>query len=486
MFARDAIARIDEIDPVVNAVQRLDPEIAQRAVSLVPPQGTGWPLAGMPLLIKDNIETAGPLPTTAGSLALRRNVTGRDAFLVQRLKSEGAVVIGKAAMSEWSNFRSIHAIPGWSATGGLTRNPHVLDRIAGSSSSGSAAAVAAGMVPAAIGTEANGSITSPASINGVVGMKPSVGLVSRRSIISISDSQGTPGPLACNVPTARKVLAAMAGSDPFDPLTVDADRHRPALLAEPDIDVVKGMRIGVMRFDVPDEALVSFEEALEVLASLGAQLVDIPTLEHRDEIRARDRFVMLCEFLSEIDAYLAGTDPAQVETRCLADVVEFNRRHAREELALFGQDTLIEALGSPPLDDPAYLEAREISHRLSGRDGIGRMLRQCGARVLVGATQRPARRLDVVDRDPHSIGGACLLAAASGYPHLSVPMAPVQGLPAGLSIVGPKWSDALVLSVGQAFERAAAIRCEPEFRASLESAPETQAALKRQAMRDSG
>jgi amidase len=240
------------------------------------------------------------------------------------------------------------------------------------------------------------------------------------------------------------------------------------------------MRVGVMRFALPQNTVESFEEALRVFETLGAQLVDIQEFDTRDEILAQDRIVMLSEFRASLDNYLAGTDPALVAARSLADVVGFNENHARQELALFGQDILIEALEAPPMDDVSYLAARDRSHRLAAKEGIDRMLAESQAQLLVGATQRPAMKLDVVDRQPHVIDSACLLAAVSGYPHLTVPMRPVHGLPVGLSIVGPKWSDARVLSAGFAYEREADLSIRPKFVPSLEESPGLQDALCRQ------
>lgn len=473
-----ALERIRRIDPLVNAVACIDSLLE---AGDLPHAATGR-LAGMPLLVKDNIEVAGAMPTTAGSLALRHNAADRDAPVVQRLKAAGAVILGKAAMAEWSNFRADHSVPGWSATGGLTRNPHVLDRLAGSSSSGSAVAVATGMVPATIGTETNGSVTSPASINGVVGMKPSVGLVSRQGIVPISYSQGTPGPLAKSVALAADVLAAMAEATPRQAQPSARAECLAALSAPLAPHRIAGMRIGVMRFAIPDNTLASFEDALAVFESLGATLVDIPAFHGREEMLALDRTVMLCEFRACLDEYLASTDPAAVPSRSLADIVAFNERHADRELALFGQDILLDALAAPGMGSAAYRSARDRACDLAADHGIDRMLADHGADVLIGPTQGPAIKLDLVNRCPQTIDGACLLAAVSGYPHLSVPMRPVDDLPVGLSIVGPKWSDALLLSVGMAYERAADLTVEPGYIPSKEDNPAMRAALQRQSL----
>ena len=463
---REALDRIAALNPRLNAVIAVDPTALDQARTLDRIRRAHGPLFGMPILIKDNIETAGPLPTTAGSLALTHNVTGRDAPLVARLRAAGAVVVGKANLSEWANIRSNNSISGWSAVGGQTRNPHFLDRNPCGSSSGSGAAVAAGMVPAAIGTETDGSITCPAAINGIVGFNPTVGLVSRTHVVPISHSQDTPGPMTRNVRDAALVLGAIAGSDPADPATAEADARREDYASLLSADSLRGARIGVMRFATGFGTDAAFAAALDTLRAQGAVLVDIAEFEGRQEIGRNELIVLLRELKADLNAYLATT-PATVRTRTLADLIAFNRTHADTELALFGQELFEQAEAAPGLDED-YRRARETSLRLAGPEGIDRLLRAHDLVALVGPTMAPAWPIYAVNGDQISGGGAGSLAAVAGYPHLTVPMGQVRGLPVGLSFIGPKWSDGLILSLGYAYEQASRRRIEPGFEPSVE------------------
>ncbi|HEX8447143.1 MAG TPA: amidase [Sphingomonas sp.] len=467
-----ALARIARLNPRVGAVLAVDPTALAQARALDRQRRTRGPLFGMPILLKDNIEAKGPLPTTAGSLALIDNVTGRDAPVTASLRAAGAVILGKTNLSEWANIRSGHSISGWSAVGGQTRNPHALDRNPCGSSSGSAAAVAAGMVDAAIGTETDGSITCPAALNGIVGLKPTVGLVSRTHIVPISHSQDTAGPMTKDVRTAARILTAIAGSDPADPATAAADAHRTDYLAALDPAALKGVRIGVLRFatgwSAPVDAL--FDQALAVLMAQGATLVDIRDLKGRDAIGPAENTVLMTELKADLDAYLATT-PAAVRTRTLADVIAFNTAHAAQELALFGQETFLEAQQTRGLTDPAYIAARALSVRLAGRDGIDALLAANRVSALVAPTMPPAWMIDSVNGDQISGGGAGGLAAVAGYPHLTVPMGAVRGLPVGLSFIGPAWSEARLLGLGFAYEQASHRAIPPSFRPSVETSP---------------
>jgi len=467
---RAALERIRKLNPSINAVIATDPTAMDQARSLDRSRA-GGALFGMPILIKDNIESVGPLPTTAGSLALAGNVTNRDAPLVARLRGAGAVIVGKTNLSEWANIRDNSSISGWSAYGGQTRNPHALNRNACGSSSGSGAAVAAGMVPAAIGTETDGSITCPAAINGIVGFKPTVGLVSRSRIVPISHSQDTAGPMTRTVRDAALVLSAIAGSDPTDAATVDADRHRVDYTAGLFAGALRGQRIGVMRFASGFGTDAVFEEALRTLAAQGAVLVEIKEFKGRGEIGQNEHKVLLTELKADLNAYLATT-PATVTSRTLADLIAFNQANAGTELALFGQDTFKEAQGMKGLDDPDYRKARETSQRLAGPEGIDRVLRENNVVALVGPTMPPAWPIDAVNGDQISGGGAGGLAAVAGYPHLTVPMGTVKGLPVGLSFIGAKWSDQQILALGYAYEQASRKRVDPRFLPSIEESPE--------------
>ena len=467
-----AIARIRALDPQVHAVIAIDPTALTQARAIDRGRRARGPLFGFAILLKDNIEADGPLPTTAGSMALLNNVTHRDAPLVTRLRSADAVILGKTNLSEWANIRSDSSISGWSAVGGQTRNPFALDRDPCGSSSGSAAAVAAGEVPAAIGTETDGSVTCPAALNGVVGLKPTVGLVSRSRIIPISHSQDTAGPITANVRTAALVLSAIAGSDPADPATPDADAHHADYLAALKPDALRGTRIGVLRFatgwSTPTDKV--FDQALATLKAQGATLVDITDLKDRNKIGEGERLVLNTELKADLNAYLATTPPA-VTARTLADLIAFNTAHAARELGLFGQETFIKAESTKGLEDPAYRTARATSLRLAGKDGIDAMLAADHLDALVCPTMPPAWKIDAANGDQISGGGAGNLAAVAGYPHLTVPMGQVFGLPVGLSFLGPAWSEARLLGFGFAFEQAAHVHLSPAFLPSIEAVP---------------
>lgn len=426
--------------------------------------GDARPLLGAAVLVKDNIETADAgLATTAGSLALAGNVSERDATVIARLRAAGVVVLGKANLSEWANIRSDNSLSGWSAVGGQTVNPYALDRSPCGSSSGSGSAVAASLAAAAIGTETDGSITCPASVAGIVGLKPTVGLVSRTGIVPISASQDTAGPMTRTVEDAALLLTAMAGSDPKDPATVEADARKEDYAKRLKPDALKGVRVGVMRYATgfhPETDAV-FEKALATLKAQGAILVDVPEFPNRREIGPNELVVLLVELKAGLNAYLASTNPTKVKTRTLADVIAFNKANADREMALFGQDLFEQAEATKGLTDPAYLKAKADAYRLAGPEGIDAVLKKYDVAVLVGPTLGPAWPIDPVLKDRYVGGGAGNAAAVAGYPHLTVPMGEVMGLPVGLSFVGPKWSDGALLGYGYAFEQAAKARKAP-------------------------
>lgn len=409
----------------------------------------------MPILIKDNIETR-DMPTTAGSLALLRNAPGRDASLVARLRAAGAVILGKTNLSEWANFRSSNSIPGWSAVGGQTHNAFDPRRTPCGSSSGSAVAVALGLAPAAIGTETDGSITCPASVNGVVGFKPTVGLVSRTHVIPISRSQDTPGPIARTVREAAMVLSAIAGSDPDDPATVEADARKIDYAAALDARALQGARIGVMRFLLPAysaETQARFERALQRMRAAGAQIVDIQQMPtDYDRIGGWAFEVLATEFKDGVNAYLASTRPDQVKTRTLVELIAFNAIESRET-QFFGQETFIAAQATQGLDSAAYRDALVNARRAAGPEGIDHMMARYGVVALVAPTSSRAATLDRND-DDRMQGSASRLPAVAGYPHLTVPMGRDRRMPVGLSFIGGRWQDARVLSLGYAFEQA--------------------------------
>lgn len=464
------IQRIEAIDrhgPALNSVIALNPDAIAAARALDAERRAGHvrgPLHGIPVLIKDNIETLDEMPTTAGSLALRGNLTHRDAPVVARLRAAGAVILGKTNLSEWANIRSSRSMSGWSAVGGLVRNPHALDRTACGSSSGSGAAAAASLAAAAVGTETDGSVVCPSSINGLVGIKPTLGLVSRTYVVPISHSQDTPGPMARSVRDAAVMLSAMAGSDPADAATVDADAHKADYVAALNPDGLKGMRIGVLRDQVgkqPGTAAV-FDAALARLQAAGATLVEITDSKIGDGLGDAEFTVLLTELKADLNAYLA-TMPGGVSTRTLADVIAFDEAHGPQEMPYFGQDIFIQAEATRGLGDADYRQALATSRRLAGAEGIDRLLRDNRVSLLVAPTYGPAWLSDPVHGDQYDGPSASMLPAVAGYPHLTVPMGAVRGLPLGLSFIGPRWSEALLFSAGYAFEQAGPPRVAPGY-----------------------
>ena len=453
----DRIARLDDAGPQLNAVIAYKSDVAAEVASA---QGTY--LGGRTVLVKDNIETR-EFPTTAGSLALADNRTGRDAPLIANLRAAGGVVLGKANLSEWANIRDGDSTSGWSAIGGLTRNPHAIDRNTCGSSSGSGAAVAAGFAWAAIGTETNGSITCPASINGVVGFKPSVGLVSRTHVVPISSTQDTAGPMARSVTDAARLLSAIAGADPQDLATLEAPariRDYTEGLATASLD---GVRIGVMRKQIGDQADLTavFETALADMERAGAVLVDIEF--EPDAAMYRDSFtVLMFELREEMGEYLRSL-PGEGLPRSLADLIAFNRAHATEEMRWFGQSLFEQAEGTT--DRAAYDTARANALRIAGPETLDALMAQHDVQILVAPTRGPAWVSDLVNGDNFngSVGFGSP-AAIAGYPHLTVPMGTVETLPVGISFFGGKWRDHRVLQIGAAYERArSAALPQPSF-----------------------
>ena len=454
---RDALQSADAEDAAANSVVRwvdvesLGPRTLDRSGLLF----------GLPILLKDNIETA-DMPTTAGSLALANNAPGRDAPLVARLRDAGAVILGKTNLSEWANIRSTNSISGWSAVGGQTRNPYDPERTPCGSSSGSAVAVAIGLAPAAIGTETNGSIVCPASVNGVVGFKPTVGLVSRTHIVPISHSQDTAGPITTTVEDAAIILTVIAGSDPADPATAEADARKIDYRAALDAGSLNGARIGVMRFlskNFSADTQAAFEQSLQAMRDAGAVLVEIEEGPNIGAIGQAALTVLMTELKVDLNAYLASTDPAQVPTRTLADLIAFNDAELRETV-LFGQELFLRAEATKGLDDPEYIEARANSFRMAGPEGIDRMMAENNVVALVSPTTSRAWTNDPTD-DDRPQGSSSTLAAVAGYPHLTVPMGFDRGMPVGISFIGGKWDDARILSLGYAFEQRTHARRAP-------------------------
>lgn len=459
------IEAIDRAGPKLNSVIELNPDALKIAGELDRERKAGHargPLHGIPILLKDNIATADRMQTTAGSLALVGAKAPRDAALVTRLRSAGAVILGKANLSEWANFRSTRSTSGWSGRGGLTRHPYALDRNPSGSSSGSAAAVAANLAIAAIGTETDGSIVSPASRNGVVGVKPTVGLISRDGIVPISHSQDTAGPIARTVADAAVLLTAMTGVDPRDVATRDAKWHANYAQAL-DAEALRGARIGVARGYIVSNDRVRrlFTDALETMRSRGAEVIDPVSLPLRPTYGDAEFEVLLHEFKSGLNAYLAEFAPGAA-IRTLAELIDFNEQHQTREMPHFGQEllTLAEARGG--LESPVYCEALAKANKAAREDGIDKAVSEHELDALVAPSGGPAWLTDLINGD-FSTGGFSSLAAIAGYPHITVPMGAVNGLPVGLSIVGPAWSESTLFNIAYAYEQATRHRKAPTF-----------------------
>ncbi|MGH8148700.1 MAG: amidase [Steroidobacteraceae bacterium] len=466
-FELARIAALNHHGPDLNAVIAVNPDALAEARALDKARGSEprGPLYGIPVLIKDNIETQDRMPTTAGSYALANNYAVHDAQVVAALRAAGAVILGKANLSEWANYRSTHSTSGWSALGGLTRNPYVLDRTACGSSSGSAAAVAAGLAPASVGTETDGSIVCPASMNGIVGLKPTVGLLSQRGLVPVAHSQDTAGPMARSVEGVALLLTAMLGQPARCAAPAGGCRIS-NYLAALKASALQGKRIGVLRFEpgAHPELDVVYRNALARLEAAGATLVDVdaPDLE---PIAAAESTVLSTEFKVDLDGYLAGANPA-VPVHDLAQLIRFNLA-SLYEMELFGQDLFVAAERTSGVDDPRYRAALAAARRLAGAEGIDRLLREQHLDLLVALTAPPAWRVDILYGDRKGAPSA-LLPAVAGYPDLTVPMGEVDGLPVGLSFIGPAWSEALLLACGYAFEQRTPPLDPPTFIPSLE------------------
>jgi amidase len=421
-------------------------------------------------LIKDNIDTAGRTHTTAGSLALANVPAPPDAEVVRRLRQAGAVVLGKTNLSEWANIRSSHSTSGWSAVGGLVKNPYALDRNASGSSSGSAAAVAANLAAAALGTETDGSIVSPSSICGLVGIKPTVGLVSRAGVVPISRSQDTPGPMARSVADAAILLAVIAGIDPRDPAT-EAQRGMPVidLSAALRPGGVRSKRIGVVRgFSGISRAVTNIvDAALEDLKRLGAAIVDPVSIGTPGKLDDPELEVLLFELKDGMAQYLAQRPSSPVKT--LADIVRFDREHAAQELRYFGQELFEQAAEKGSLESPAYREALATCRRLSRDEGIDQALAKHSLDLLVAPTGGPAWLTDLINGDAIT-GSSSTPAAVAGYPSITVPAGTLQGLPIGLSFFGRAFSEQTLIAVAHDYERATRHRKKPTYPATIEIA----------------
>lgn len=479
------LARIEAYDrqgPQLQAIIALNPDALAEARALDEEAAQGrfrGPLHGVPVLVKDNIETK-DLPTTAGSLAFVDNDTGRDAPIIARLRAQGAIILGKTNLSEWANFRSTNSNSGWSGVGGLTRNPHSLDRSACGSSSGSGAAVAANFVPLALGTETNGSIMCPSTMNGVFGFKPTVGLLPRTHIVPLSFTQDTAGPMARSVTDLALALNAMAGSDPADGASRETDRLKTDYMATL-TDGVAGTRIGVMRFaqGTNPSTLKHFEEALETLEAAGATLVDIDEFSRPDTLWDDEDIVLNAEFKTTINQYLEQT-PAKLTVHSLTDLIAFNEDHADRELALFGQEIFIAAEATDGIADPHYAPALTRLLKANRDNGIDKLLADYDVDVLVAPSRPPPFLIDIVfgDKYPSDNVGIDSMAAMAGYPNMTVPLGTDKnGLPLGFSIMSGAWQEATILRVGYVLADRRPAMVAPTFANGPMEHPATRAKL---------
>ena len=472
----DRIAALDHAGPGLNSIIELNPDALKDAAALDAERKAGkirGPLHGIPILLKDNIDAV-PMVNSAGSLALADNHPRTDAALVARLRAAGAVILGKTNLSEWANFRSNHASSGWSGRGGQTRNPYVLDRNPCGSSAGTGTAVAANLASVGVGTETDGSVLCPASMTGLVGIKPTLGLVSRSGIIPLAHSQDTAGPMARSVADAAVLLSAMAGTDANDPATTDSAAHATDYTRFLQPGALVGKRIGVVRqlAGIEPNADRALEQAIATLKAQGATIIDPVEVPNINALGADEFTVLLYEFKHDIAAYLAH---ANVGPKTLADLIAFNNAHADRELPWFGQELFEQAQAKGPLSDRAYLDAQARARRHAGPEGIDLALKAHQLDALLAPSWGPAFPTDpllgdhVVSGDP-TIGGVSQLAAVAGYPSITVPAAMAHGLPVDIVFMGTRWSEPTLIAIAYGFEQASHARQPPRFLPTLEMA----------------
>jgi amidase len=467
-------ARIEWLDrrgPRLGHVLEINPDAREIADQMDQERRAGHvrgPMHGIPVLIKDNIATLDRMETTAGSYALVGARPPRDSFIARKLREAGAVILGKTNLSEWANFRSSRSVSGWSGRGGQCRNPYALDRTPSGSSSGSGVAAAASSCAAAIGTETSGSIISPASACGVVGVKPTVGLISRAGVIPIAHSQDTAGPMTRTVADAAALLTVLAGSDPADEATAEADARQSDYTRALDADGLRGARLGVLRgMNTEPRLLARYDAAIAVLRQRGAEIVDPVTIATQQQLTGGGDLFQY-EFKEDIERYLAEWAPTAA-VRNLDDLIAFNRREAAREMPYFQQETFEASARRGPLTMPEYVELKERLQRLSRAEGIDATMDTNRLDALVAVSAGAARHIDLVSGDGGGGGGAPSgtgIAATAGYPHLTVPMGYIHGLPVGLSFFGRAWSEAALLKFAFAYEQASRARHAPAFAAT--------------------
>ena len=465
------LARIEALDrsgPALHSVIELNPDALSIADALDAERVAGHlhgPLHGIPVLIKDNIDTADRMMTTAGSLALEGSIAARDAVIVERMRGAGAVILGKTNMSEWANFRSTRSTSGWSGRGGLVKNPYALDRNPCGSSSGTGAAIAANLATIGVGTETDGSIICPSGATALVGIKPTLGLVSRSGIIPLAHSQDTAGPMARTVEDAAVLLAVLSGADPRDSATDNT--RRPATTgfeAALDANGLRGARIGVARaklFGYSDVTDRIANAAIERMKALGAVIVDPADIPNLGAYDASEQEVLLYEFKADLNAYLGALNP-RVRVHSLADVIAFNEANRDKEMPFFGQELMLQAQKKGPLTEKAYKEALAKNRRLSQKEGIDAVMDRLRLDAIVAPSGNPSWTTDLINGD-HFLGSSTTPAAVAGYPSITVPAGLAFGQPVGLSFIGRAWSEALLIKFAYAYEQASRHRRPPTF-----------------------
>ncbi len=465
----DRIETLDRKGLKLNSVIELNPDALAFSEKLDKERAGGQVrglLHGIPIIIKDNIDTADRMTTSAGSLALEGSIAAQDAFIVTRLRNAGAIILGKANLSEWANFRSPYSVSGWSSRGGQTRNPYALDRNPCGSSSGSAVAVASNLCAAAVGTETDGSIICPSQTNGIVGIKPTLGLVSRSGVIPVAHSQDTAGPMARTVTDAAILLGVITGLDPRDTATHPG-------LAYTDYtqflkkEGLKGVRIGVARnfFGTHPQADKIIENCLEAITAQGATLIDPANIKNTTRMEKTELEVLLYEFKNDINFYLSSLGQ-DVSVHSLDEVIAFNERHQSKMMPYFGQERMLKAQEKGPLTEKAYMKALETNHRLSHDEGIDLTIRKYNLDAIVAPSGNPAWLVDYVNGDCGS-GGSSSPAAVAGYPNITVPAGFVSGLPVGISFFGKAYSEPVLIRLAFAFEQAVQARRSPHFLPSV-------------------
>ena len=465
----ERISEIDKNGPYINSVIELNPDALEIADTLDAERKAGktrGPLHGIPILIKDNIDTADGMQTTSGSLALEGHFAAKDAFIVKQLRKAGALILGKTNLSEWANFRGKRSVSGWSSRGGLTRNPYALDRSACGSSSGSGAAVAANLCAGAVGTETDGSIICPSQTNGIVGIKPTLGLLSRSGIIPIAHSQDTAGPMARTVTDAALLLAAMAGVDSQDPATRGSRKRGGSnYIKLLDRDGLSGARIGVARNMAGTNPRVTkiFEHCIEVMKHLGAVIIDPADVPNFDKFGKTEVEVLHYEFKADLNKYLKTVN-GTVPVHSMEDVIKFNEENSHKVMPYFGQEHMITAQEKSSLREKKYRDALAKNLRLTRKEGIDAVMRKHKLDALIVPSGGPAWLIDLVDGDSNNWDmESTSPAAVAGYPHITVPAGLIFGLPVGLSFIAQAWQESTLVKFAYAFEQATQFRRQPRF-----------------------